>query len=528
MVVERSEARAFGAPVHSSAPKRRKSAWVLNSRHSRLLRRQSASEPLFASFRGSQSTRNVIISLKMLRASAAVTLVLQMRAPRIHRQVCVVHYRLSSRTQSTSAVCRTSVRSIHICRPHAIPTHVQALRMKTLDPFDAAAPTSITHPCTRARFVAAAAAEHAAEVDRDARFPSEAFAAARQHRLLSMLVPVELGGDGASVSDVVDVCYMLGIACGSSAMIFAMHQIQVVILLRHAQHSPWHQQLLRRLCDEQLLFASSTTENQTGGAVRASACAVEREGSRFSLVKNGTVMSYGAEADGILLTSRRAPDAPPSDQVLVTFVKGDYELEKIKEWDTMGMRGTSSTGYTLRGSAGVEQIIPESYERIHPQSMVPIAHLTWSGVWCGIAAGAVARARRFVRKGASQTNAAQAAPGASHLTRAMMTLRALRGSIAAAVASYESAGGDAERLEALDFQVGMNLLKVNSSENAIEIVQHALQACGLSGYRNDGEFSVARQLRDVLSSSIMINNERILAGAASSLLLFDVPSRLRD
>jgi acyl-CoA dehydrogenase len=400
--------------------------------------------------------------------------------------------------------------------------------MKTLDPFDAAAPTSITHPCTRARFVAAAAAEHAAEVDRDARFPSEAFAAARQHRLLSMLVPVELGGDGASVSDVVDVCYMLGIACGSSAMIFAMHQIQVVILLRHAQHSPWHQQLLRRLCDEQLLFASSTTENQTGGAVRASACAVEREGSRFSLIKNGTVMSYGAEADGILLTSRRAPDAPPSDQVLVTFVKGDYQLEKIKEWDTMGMRGTSSTGYTLRGSAGVEQIIPESYERIHPQSMVPIAHLTWSAVWCGIAAGAVSRARRFVRKGASQTNAAQAAPGASHLTRAMMTLRALRGSIAAAVASYESAGGDAERLEAIDFQVGMNLLKVNSSESAIEIVQHALQACGLSGYRNDGEFSVARQLRDVLSSSIMINNERILAGAASSLLLFDVPSRLRD
>ena len=399
--------------------------------------------------------------------------------------------------------------------------------METLDT-PGTATISAEPPCMRARLVAAAAAEHAAEVDRDARFPSETFAAARQHRLLSILVPVELGGDGASVSDAVDICYMLGMACGSSAMIFAMHQIQVVILLRHAKDSPWHQQLLRRLCDEQLLFASSTTENQMGGAVRSSACAVEREGTRISLVKNATVMSYGAEADGVLVTARRAPDAQPSDQVLVTLLKGDYELEKIKEWDTMGMRGTSSTGYTLRGSAGVEQIIPESYERIHPQSMVPIAHLTWSAVWCGIAAGAVSRARRFVRKGASQTNAAQATPGASHLTRAMMTLRALRGSIAAAVASYESAGGDAERLEAIDFQVGMNLLKVNSSESAIEIVQHALQACGLSGYRNDGEFSVARQLRDVLSSSIMINNERILAGAASSLLLFDVPSRLRD
>lgn len=194
----------------------------------------------------------------------------------------------------------------------------------------------------------------------------------------------------------------------------------------------------------------------------------------------------------------------------------------------MGMRGTCSTGFTLRGRADVEQIVPESYERIHPQSMVPIAHLTWSGVWAGTAAGAVAHARRFVRKGAAQGGNGQAAPGASHLTRAMMSLRALRGTIASAVTSYESAAREPERLEAMDFQTGMNLLKVNSSEMSIGTVLSALQACGLSGYRNDGEFSVARQLRDVLSSSIMINNERILASAAGSLLLFDVPARVRD
>lgn len=193
----------------------------------------------------------------------------------------------------------------------------------------------------------------------------------------------------------------------------------------------------------------------------------------------------------------------------------------------MGMRGTCSTGFTLRGRGDIAQVLPEPYERIHAHSMVPIAHLTWSGVWCGIAAGAVGRARRFVRKGATQSSG-QAAPGAAHLTRATMSLRALRGSIAAALASYESAAVEPQQLEALDFQAGMNLLKVNSSETAIEIVMSALQACGLSGYRNDGEFSVARSLRDVLSSSIMINNERILASAASSLLLFDVPARLRD
>jgi acyl-CoA dehydrogenase len=59
-------------------------------------------------------------------------------------------------------------------------------------------------------------------------------------------------------------------------------------------------------------------------------------------------------------------------------------------------------------------------------------------------------------------------------------------------------------------------------------VMNALQATGLSGYRNDTEFSVGRHLRDVLSSPIMINNDRILANVATASLLTAVPARLTD
>ncbi len=379
----------------------------------------------------------------------------------------------------------------------------------------------------RVEAAVAVAAAHADAVDRDARFPKEAFAALREQRLLGTLGPAAHGGDDASVSDVADVCYMLGTACASTAMIFAMHQIQVAILVRHGRNSPWHQEMLRRVCEGQLLLASSTTENQTGGVVRASACAVERTGSQMELVKNATVMSYGAQADGILVTARRAADAAPADQVLVALFKGDYELEHIKDWDAMGMRGTCSTGFTLRARGHVDQVLPEPYERIHPQSMVPVAHLTWSSVWTGIAAGAVGRARRFTR-GAAQTAGGQLPPAAAHFTRATMSLRTLRGSVASMLARYEAVAVSGDELESPDFQAAINLLKVSSSEAAIETVMGALQACGLSGYRNDGEFSIARSLRDVLSSSIMINNDRILAGATGSLLLFGVPPRLRD
>ena len=380
---------------------------------------------------------------------------------------------------------------------------------------------------SRADATAAAALESADAADREARFPTEAFLSARTQRLLGIMVPTELGGEGASISDVVDVCYILARGCASTAMIFAMHQIMVAILLRHARNSPWHIGLLRRLAKDQLLLASSTTEGKGGGDLRASVCAVERTGSRIELTKSATVISYGAQADVILTTARRAADAAPSDQVLVAFTKADYQLEPFMNWDTLGMRGTCSAGFTLRGSGEQAQVLPDRYEKIQAHTMMPVAHLTWSAVWAGLAAAAVERARRSLR--AAARRAGETPPlGAAHLTRATMSLRGLRGAIASALQMFETVGTEEKEIESLEFQTAMNLLKVNSSEMAIATVMSAMQTCGLSGYRNDGEFSVSRHLRDVLSASIMINNERILASAATASLLIGVPHSIRD
>lgn len=373
--------------------------------------------------------------------------------------------------------------------------------------------------------VAATADANADAVDREARFPREAIAAARAQRLLGIMVPRDLGGEGVAISDVVDVCYTLGRACASTAMIYAMHQTKVALVVRHGRNNPWHQGLLRRLCAEQLLLASSTTEGQSGGDVRKSVAAIEPVDGRISLERAATVISYGEQADGIVTTARRAADASASDQVLVVFLKEDYSLERLIGWDTLGMRGTCSSGFKLRATGQRDQILPEPYETIHPQTMMPVAHLTWSGAWAGVAAGAVERARLFVREASRRSNG-QLPPGAAHLTRANASLRSLRALVASTLQRFEQS--DERALESVDFQTAMNLLKVNASELAIATVMSSLQACGLTGYRNDGEFSIGRHLRDVLSSPIMINNDRILANVAAASMLSAVPASLRD
>jgi acyl-CoA dehydrogenase len=87
--------------------------------------------------------------------------------------------------------------------------------------------------------------------------------------------------------------------------------------VHHARRSQYFQNYLRQLVDRQWLIASATTELGVGGDLRSSICAVEATGDRFRLVKKAPVISYGEQADQILVTSRRAPEAASSDQVHV-------------------------------------------------------------------------------------------------------------------------------------------------------------------------------------------------------------------
>jgi len=379
----------------------------------------------------------------------------------------------------------------------------------------------------RAEAAAAVAAQTAASVDSGARFPEEAINAARRQRLMGIMVPPELGGEGAGLAQVVDVCYRLGRACASTGMIYAMHQIMVACVLRHRRGAAWHERLLQRLCKEQMLLASSTTEGKGGGNVRASEAPIERSGGRIKLERRATVISYGANADAIVTTARRTADAAASDQVLVAFVKEDYSLEPIMSWDTLGMRGTCSAGFTLKAEGESDQILPDAYELIHPQTMAPVAHITWASVWTGVASAAVERAQAFTRNAARQSNG-QLPPGAGHYTKAVASLATLRGLVASSTRKFEQARDDAATLVSLEFQTMINLTKVQASELAVETVMNALRACGLSGYRNDGDFSIGRHLRDVLSSPIMINNDRILANVAAASLMSAVPNTLSN
>lgn len=370
------------------------------------------------------------------------------------------------------------------------------------------------------------AAQHADAVDIAARYPAEAMEALKEQRLLSVLVPANFGGEELSMTDAAEICFQLGQACASTGMIYAMHLVKLACIVNHGQNNIWQQKLLKRIVLEQLLFASSTTEGMNGGNVRSSAAAILKDGANISLERDASVISYGAHADGVVTTARRAEDAENSDQVLAVFLKEDYTLEPTSTWDTLGMRGTCSTGYRLKAKGVADQLLPTPYARIHTQTMTPAAHILWSSVWAGIATAATAKAELFVRK-AMRASAGQLPPGGAHLTKAKSKLRVLRSLLNDAVGRYETAHTDEDKSASLEYQSAIALTKVEASEMALDVVMTCYRTCGLAGYRNDGDVSIGRHLRDILSSPIMINNDRIMASMGNAVLMSGVPTSLR-
>lgn len=365
------------------------------------------------------------------------------------------------------------------------------------------------------------AATHAVDVDLKARFPAESLQALRDARALSAFVPEALGGGGISFSALASACHELGRRCGASAMVFAMHQIQVATMVRHCDGMPWFEDYLAQVADEQRLIASVTSEVGTDGDMGRSVAAVlPAGGERFRFEKQAPTVSYGQYADDLFVTLRRAPEAEPGDQVVVLTRRGQHTLELTGTWDPLGMRGTCSPGHVVRAEFDAQQVLPTPFARVSAESMVPISHILWSHLWLGIAADAFDRARAFVRA-AARRKPGESLPAAERLSHVMSDLALLRAEVDCALREFVEASDDPDReqLSTVGAALRYNNLKLAASEQAPRICQGALGVCGIMGFKNDSPFSIGRHLRDAMSACLMVSNQRIHQTNASLLLI---------
>jgi acyl-CoA dehydrogenase len=351
----------------------------------------------------------------------------------------------------------------------------------------------------------------AEDVDVNARFPHESVAAFRDSGLLSAMVPTELGGRGARPSEIAAAVRAIAAHCCSSALVLAMHSMEISNLSRHGTTEPLRE-LQREVLADQLLFANANSEVGAGGDVGRSICALERVDGRLTLTKEALAISYGEYADMVVATARRTVDSEPGDQVQVIMRRP--ELEPRSDWDALGLRGTCSRAFVLRADVDEDLIYPVPFSLIGAAGGLQAQLLFLSSVWVGVADAAAAQAHTYVRA-AGRKDPSTTPPSAlrlSELSGGLNQSRALLDSVGRAVDA-----ADAENIDDPALLSSLRTLKISTSRIGVDVARGALEICGIAAYQRGTKFTIERLLRDAHGGLVMVSNDRYLWANADIL-----------
>lgn len=359
------------------------------------------------------------------------------------------------------------------------------------------------------------AAPVADEVDADARFPEETVAALRESGLLAALIPAELGGRGASLAEAAGAVRALAVHCTSSALVLGMHSIEVFNLIRHGT-TPSLRAVLREVATDGLLLANANSEVGIGGDVSRSRCALEPREGGWHLEKDALAISYGEYADAIVTIARPNADAAETDQVMMICRKRDTVLERTSDWNTMGLRGTCSSGFHLSADISSDALFPVPFSVIANDGAGQARQILLSATWVGLAEAAGAKAHSFVNA-AARRSIGTLPPSALRLAELTSELQAVRSLLIGSALRYEALDR-AGNGEDPGLVVGLRGLKVSTSELAVKTATAALSICGMAGFRRDTPFALDRIVRDAHGGLVMVSNDRLMNDNAQLLV----------
>jgi alkylation response protein AidB-like acyl-CoA dehydrogenase len=254
-----------------------------------------------------------------------------------------------------------------------------------------------------AAFVARAAAcgpvlaANAADADREGAWVQESFEQIRDAGLLSIGVPVELGGEGATIRQIAMVQRELARHCGSTALASAMHQhVTAFTAWRYRRGLPGAEGTLRRIAGEGIVLVS------TGGAdwTNPRGTAVRVDGG---YQVSGHKVFVSQSPAGTVMSTMFAYDDPERGRRVLNMAVpfSDPNLSVLDNWDTLGMRGTASNDVAIDGVfVPDERVLADRPHGVVDPPLQVIGTIGFgviSGVYLGIAESARDHAIAAVR-----------------------------------------------------------------------------------------------------------------------------------
>src|ERR1700722_19592276 len=178
----------------------------------------------------------------------------------------------------------------------------------------------------------------------------------------------------------------------------------------------------------------------------------------------------------ILSTAPRSPDAADTDQALCLLRTADFTLEPTSGWDTLGLRGTCSSGLHITGHVTADDLFPVSFAEIANGGGGQLRHVLLTAVGTGLAEAAMDEAHKAVRAEARRS-IGTTPQSALRLAEIFTDVQCARSTLFEAQRKIEAAI-ESDTLEDIGLIMSLRNVKVVTSKAAMNAATAALQICG--------------------------------------------------
>jgi alkylation response protein AidB-like acyl-CoA dehydrogenase len=224
---------------------------------------------------------------------------------------------------------------------------------------------------------------HAAEWDREERFPRELFGKLAELGLMGVCIPDEYGGAGADFLSYVLVLEELSRADAGVGVTVAVHTSAVTLPILLFGTDEQKARFVPPLARGEQLGAFALTEPEAGSDAGALRTRAEVDGDGWTITGTKQWITNGAYAGTFLLFARTDPETPGARGVSAFVLDGE-DVQATKEHEKLGLHSSSTVDIVVNGArVGRDRLLHEEGKGF------AVAMVTLDGGRIGIAAQAV-------------------------------------------------------------------------------------------------------------------------------------------
>jgi alkylation response protein AidB-like acyl-CoA dehydrogenase len=190
---------------------------------------------------------------------------------------------------------------------------------------------------------------HAAEWDREERFPRELFGKLAELGLMGVCIPDEYGGAGADFLSYVLVLEELSRADAGVGVTVAVHTSAVTLPILLFGTDEQKARFVPPLARGEQLGAFALTEPEAGSDAGALRTRAEVDGDGWTITGTKQWITNGAYAGTFLLFARTDPETPGARGVSAFVLDGE-DVQATKEHEKLGLHSSSTVDIVVNGA----------------------------------------------------------------------------------------------------------------------------------------------------------------------------------